>query len=141
MPDRSAPVTETRNVTLTEFLLERIAEDEAQILNHWDSDGRARIATMWVGDEGYTTVASDHADEHWCADGREVADPRHVRILFDSARALAECAAKRRIIEAHPAQTLFDVGCDVCANDGPCDTMRALASVYSDHPDFNPARK
>ena len=50
-------------MTLVEFLLARIAEDEERIA-HWDSDGRARVATMWTGGTpGYTTVASDHADE------------------------------------------------------------------------------
>jgi len=81
---------------LVAFVRACLDEDERAILDHWDSDGRARIATMWTGGEpGYTTVASDQGDGAWVADGREVVDARHVLVLFDPARVLAEVAAKR----------------------------------------------
>lgn len=88
--------------TLPQFLLARYDADEAAILNGWDSDGRARVATMWTGgDPGYTTVASDHDDGEWIADGRHVDDASHVQVLFDPARVLADIKAKRRIVELH----------------------------------------
>ena len=140
----------TETLTLTEFLLARIAEDEAAILRGWDSDGRARVATMWTGDEpGYTTVASDHGDGHWVADGRPVEDARRVRVLFDPARVLAECEAKRRIVEFHrpssdaPGPEWLPY-CEGCWQEGgedgaplhPCRTIRFIAAIYADHPDY-----
>ena len=67
-------------------------------------------------------------------------------------RVLAECAAKRAIIEAHPitsdvvevstsikwgyaCETCFSFG-DVVEDHGYCDTLRALAAVYKGHPDY-----
>lgn len=74
---------------------------EQKILDRWDSDGRARVATMRTGKEpGYTTVASDHCDGYWVADGHEVQDARHVQILWDPAAELADIAAKRAILDA-----------------------------------------
>jgi hypothetical protein len=82
------------------WLRQQIDEDERVILDRWDSDGRARVATMWTGSEpGYTTMASDQGDGVWVADGREVTDARHALVLFDPARVLAEVAAKRAILE------------------------------------------
>jgi len=67
-------------------------------------------------------------------------------------RVLAECQAKRAIIDAHPitsdvievstrikhgyaCETCFSYG-DVVEDHGYCDTIRALAAVYKDHPDY-----
>ena len=84
---------------LVAFVRACLDEDKRAILDRWDSDGRARIATMWTGGEpGYTTVASDQSDGVWIADGREVDDARHVLVLFDPARMLADVAAKRAIL-------------------------------------------
>ena len=65
------------------------------------------------------------------------------------ARILAECAAKRAILAAHPVvvqlwweeQCEIDV-CQTCQEDDypnrfPCPTIEALASVYADHPDYD----
>lgn len=93
-------------MTISEFLHARIAEDEAAV-----DRGRRHNAS--------TTYAND---DYGC-------------LLVDPARVLAECEAKRRIIE--------DVGSGI--NDGGAEGWAAdmaltiLATVYSDHPDFNPA--
>lgn len=66
--------------------------------------------------------------------------------------ALAECEAKRRIVALHSETSeMRDYGnwephlCRSCGGQGyndfdgiayPCDTIKALASVYADHPDF-----
>lgn len=100
-------------MTLTDFLLARIAEDEA---------------------------AAKVYDGEW------------------TDRVLAQCAALRRIVELHqkdpdggefwgPDESIDDDGsaCTRCgypaeyAAPWPCDTLRALATIYADHPDFDPA--
>jgi hypothetical protein len=123
-----------RAVTLPDFLLARIAEDERKARHAFD----ARIEV-----NGDLSI------------GRYIAH-------FDPARAVAECGAKRRIVELHElgesrlAQehpVFFGVkvfeppepGCQVCVvpdvDDcavvaGPCLTLRLLAQPYADHPDF-----
>lgn len=124
--------------TLTEFLLARIAEDEA-----------------WAGAE----IGRNHeraAVEAWSMGASSLivtngpGSPRRV---------LAECEAKRRIVDAHPLVTdpsrlipvwtglTPGVACETCAGTpvdsgaplediGPCDTLLALAAVYVNHPDF-----
>ena len=67
-------------------------------------------------------------------------------------RVLAECAAKRAIIEEHAIDLdMRDPYCDTCAEwwkcevgEGPpmvkypCPTIRALTAVYKDHKDYDP---
>lgn len=70
------------------------------------------------------------------------------------ARVLAECAAKRRLVELHALFMAFDryPTCDSCgpAEDvqfqvehqgrtWPCTTLRVLAQPYADRPGFDPA--
>lgn len=74
---------------------------------------------------------------------------------FAPVRVLAECAAKRKILDAHrhmPAvrqdgSERHDFGCWTCHADthcgdtvawGWCDTVRLLASVYADRPGYDP---
>lgn len=134
-------------MTLVEFLLARIAEDEASVYA-WDSDAEARVASMWTGLEpGYTTVASDQCDDVWIADGREVVDARHVHVQFDPARVLAECEAKRWIVafavqfrgqadgEADPIRKAIGEAMAESAEDA----LVSIASVYADHPDYDEA--
>jgi hypothetical protein len=134
--------------TITEFLEARIAEDEAA----------ARTAELW---------ADDGPEPHlrWFGQGNDMlvnrlgkAGPHVAR--HDPARVLAECAAKRAIVERHhPDRQLENWywsqrSCEDCGarwhkwlnNDVPtdigpeqgCPTLRILASVHKDHPDYNP---
>lgn len=81
------------------------------------------------------------------AEDEEAAHVAH----HDPARAFAECAAKRAIIEMHKVIVVwpegtggskyYTGGVDVCASCDerthvPCPTLRALAAVYADHPDY-----
>ena len=125
---------------IDEFLLARIAEDEA-VVYRWDSDAKSRVAVMWA--PGYATVASEGGDGEWLADGHEVLYPRNVMVLFDPARVLRECEAKRRMVDA---VIDLDLGCGHTADQirrDECDDgirrLRILAAVYSDHPDYDPA--
>ena len=93
-------------VTLTEFLLARIAEDE-------------RDADCILFDYGQGNVESR------------------------AARVLAECEAKRRIVELHRPIWASDIewaDCAICpsalsSGGWPCPTLRALTLPYADHPD------
>lgn len=106
-------------MSITEFLLERIAEDEYEANVCLDQYRR--------GDGGST--------------------PRWTRQL-------AECAAKRAIVEMHAPVDYSGLGmespnaCTLCGADRgmhdwewmkdsfPCDTLRTLAAVYADHPGY-----
>lgn len=96
--------------TLTEFLLARIAEDEA------------------VGFRGIGEPSRKPLDTVDLDDWPDV-------IVAHSSRVLAECKAKRAIVQFHGSEIL-----GICQEyDGdtyPCRTLRALAQPYADHADF-----
>lgn len=111
-------------MTITEFLLARIAEDE-NVARH-----PSPMFPM-VG-------AAHHSWELGVNTDRDYQDST---IVIDPARVLAECEAKRLIVDLHtPVDDEADGWCNRCDGDGwPCGTMAALASVYSDHPDYDEA--
>lgn len=141
---------------LITWLRDELDERERRILDGWDSDGRARVATMWTGPEtGWTTVASDHRDDRWVADGREVTDARHVRILWDPAQELADVEATRRILDLHqptshpdhPGAIVCEHCNDLCHSETglmcdspdapyPCLTVRLLAWPFAERPGY-----
>ena len=109
-------------VTLTEFLLARIAEDE---------DVARTAGPDWIS---YQKTADYGMDDDTAV---------HV-VTFSPARVLAECEAKRRIVDE----------CRQCDQDnftprtetwGYREALRGsvqvLASVYADHPDYLPEWK
>jgi len=65
-------------------------------------------------------------------------------VRWNPARVLGEIDAKRRIIDAHPAINVSDLGsdCGTCYRDDginaswPCRTLRLLALPYSDRPGY-----
>ena len=70
-----------------------------------------------------------------------------VAVARAATRVLAECAAKRRIVGLHYQDVVpgkFDLAEDHACDRGwgdvayteDCTTLRALAAVYSDHPDY-----
>lgn len=122
----TAKVTE---LTLSEFLLARIAEDEREV-EDWPIEGNWGLHSpgqMWVD-----------------SIGRPIYAPR--------ARVLAECEAKRAAVDiAFDHMSTIDGEWGCCHGPdriraGECpglhpdhdDLLRALASVYSDHPEFRP---
>lgn len=119
-------------MTLTEFLLARIAEDE----------GVARRAS------GALAFTQDYPRKAWIesASGERVVEFDERRLVAaDQAtlalceqmarwlpgRVLAECEAKRRIMDLHNPCGHWTAG-------NPCEELCALASPYADHPDFDP---
>ena len=102
---------------IDEFLLARVAEDEA-------------VAHLGRRHNDRGAYANDN---YGC-------------LLVDPARVLAECEAKRRAVDAawcdHEFFEMdrgFGLGRDEMAerNDYP-DIIRILAAVYADHPDYDP---
>jgi hypothetical protein len=112
-------------MTITEFLLARVVEDEAAM------DG-AEGAAAWPLDMTRPQVSGD-SQASWVVIGRD--------------RVLAECEAKRRIVglaqsadeaDRYAAEVIGGVDGAAVDTDG-AGILRALASVYADHPDFDPA--
>ena len=117
-----------------EFLLARIAEDE------------------WIAHSAVVNrvqVDPDVSTEGW------VCHDLGTHVGFSPARVLAECEAKRRIVEMHTCSSEHEPGhipgffCEVGADwpretdEGqpptvpwPCPTLRALALPHADHPDY-----
>ncbi|MBA8801718.1 hypothetical protein FB382_000009 [Nocardioides ginsengisegetis] len=120
-------------MTLTEFLLDRIAEDES-VAREAHYDGQ-----RWVPEEEAVVAADRDLDPLLYLDRKR--DARHAA-NWSPARVLAECEAKRQIIEEHrnPEGTEWCLRC--VEHDGedtpyPCPTLRALATtIYTDHPDY-----
>jgi len=119
--------------TITEFLEARIAEDEAVARRVADGPGEP-------GGRGIWSVAI----------GVSGNDAKFAHVASDPARVLAECAAKRAVVELHPVYIYTDEepGFEMELSDhvcpigvpspvvGPCKTLRALAAVYADHEDY-----
>lgn len=107
--------------TLTDFLLARIAEDEAAARKSRPMGHLSRrdATKLWVDEDGGYA---------------------HVAVM--SGRVLAECEAKRRITLQHGHWTGTnlkpDDGCISCDADEPwpCLTIRLLALPYATHPGY-----
>jgi hypothetical protein len=125
-------------MTLADFLLARIGEDEA------DAQVALGPSPFWfAGDEWSSVLGSDREG---CADA-------HI-IRWRPDRVLAECEAKRRIVELHaPEQIGWGpdvIGCRNCHVEMgetwgpdlltgplyPCETIELLALPYASHPDY-----
>lgn len=159
-------------LTLTEFLLARIAEDEAiargatpgpwrweeESIEAWPMADQSLLSDGVPLDEwgGSATVLRGWGYD---ASGIEATDADRAHIArFNPARVLAESEAKRRIVELHPLNPYWGLDrygrwlpregepkawyCDCQAEDGmiqgeaPCPTLRILALLYDDHPDY-----
>lgn len=107
---------------IVEFLLARIAEDEHQA--HEAIKLRRRV----FGDR-------DKPDRELnCYD--DLGTPA---VVVGGERVLAECAAKRRIINHHQYDHIGGAHLcqDTMVSDAQCEVLRALASVYADHTDYD----
>lgn len=135
---------------ILEFLEARIAEDEA-----------IATAALWENSPGYDP--EDEYDNPWSTEhgefaGRGGTNFRHI-LHNNPGRVLAECAAKRAIMDVHhPHDHGGEHGdavfCDECQWDHgddspridnqpvegfgthPCRTLALLAAAYKDHPDY-----
>lgn len=125
---------------LAEFLRARIADDELNARNAdadqpWSANMQGDLAWIETQFTGRSVASFQRFEDAWHA------------AWWQPLRALAECEAKRRIVEHH-ARVPDDEGdpaadlCAVCSANGPdaqgwpCDTLRLLTLPYADHPDY-----
>jgi len=129
-------------MTIVEFLLARIARDEALAEAaiddhpHWLAMGHDLYQYEGGVSSGYLAV-----------DRRAPQGVEHIA-NWDPARVLAECQAKRAIIELADEASGLDASVDLDRAVGPRDfdaepyvgdvILRQLAAVYADHPDYQP---
>lgn len=132
----------------TAFLLTCIADDEAA--------AQAASPGPWsVDNESYPEAIYDSSGSgsfglvvgggRWNGEASVFdsdADALHI-VRHHPARVLADCKAKRRIVELHAEDVYDDEDygfislCSSCSPEKwPCSTLRAVASVYVDRPDF-----
>lgn len=114
---------------LTEFLAARIAEDEAVAR---DAEG------LWADQYGPHPLPSEHWADRLVA--TDVYSEVDACVAASPARVLAECEAKRRIVEMRTGAYDVWTSAEVHAIDQHLAiVLRALALPYRDHPDFDPA--
>lgn len=148
--------------TLAEFLLERIAAREAAaevVADNW-ADPTWRSGWYEYGEDWTVSVEGSG-----CVAEKLMEEDALFIAANDPAYVLADCAAKRRIVELHrpyryandfqaavfdsledaqaaDADRDWDDDCSSCGRwdeypvASPCPTLRALALPYVDHPDF-----
>ena len=150
-------------MTITEFLLARIAEDEkvapAAIGLHWHAQGGPELRTDPSGSAGsvepYWFQIAEGGHDDGPSGYREDGYWERMRSFWhigrhDPARVLAECKAKRAIVaewdkvceSANRANATGDTDEAWTFEqraEGFWVTLLALASVYADHPDYDPA--
>jgi hypothetical protein len=131
LDSREAPMTLTE-LTLTEFLLARVTEDETA--------ARRAGSAAWANSHHNIYLTGDQSSEviavgPWDGDLGDAAEhmARH-----DPARTLAECRAKRAIVAQYAAATPQTSGTDAQALE---QCVMSLAQVYGDHPDYRPEWK
>lgn len=106
--------------SLADFLTQRLDEDEAVARAvEWAEDDWPIVVNEWVWPHHFSAAA--HIARH------------------DPARVLADVAAKRKIVEMHHPIDPCDAHDGATQKTVNCDTLRALASMYADHPEFDPA--
>lgn len=142
------------------FLKARLDEDEAAALawrernRSWKVVGKRNVKYPNGSEQVAAIDVSGEPYEWWeqiwvKRDLNGLAD--HIT-RHDPSRVLREVAAKRRVLERHkPVPGEEHIICDIDSFVGhddtegrygdpyPCADVRALASIYSDHPDYNPS--
>lgn len=133
---------------LADFLRARLDEDEAAAKAAWpgpwqlkEEHGLFRQASVCVmqplsGRPGASTGLTAYVPL-----GSQDAETAAHIARHDPARVLREVAAKRAIIDLHTPTATLGPGrsCEYCGHLWPCAEALAVAAVYSDHPDYDPA--
>lgn len=123
-------------MTIVEFLEARLDEDEeiARDAAGWDSSGSVRDEGLWRRD-GVNSVIDSSRRMVVFGDGSAPGDSKATHIAhYDPARALSEVVAIRSLVELYGALSAHWV---LNADYGfASTTLRTLAAIYSDHPDY-----
>jgi hypothetical protein len=111
-------MSENGGMTIIEFLEARIDEDEARAFaaNAWASHGGP---TQWIGQPGDRLV------------GRLGAGGPHIA-AWSPHRVLAECAAKRSMIDLYRNGAVGEV----FEGQRWVNPLEPFAAIYKDHPDY-----
>lgn len=151
-------------LTLADFLLARIAEDEKsareatpgpwRVEGHRDEgpeDAAWSVESATAKEHGYpaSVVEVDLDRDYHMPMGGCVRRPDAEHIArHDATRVLDRCVAERQIVELHgwtKAAYIGDepqISCETCGTPldspepWPCQTLRWLATSYADHPDY-----
>jgi hypothetical protein len=128
---------------LAEFLPARIAEDEAAARALLD-DLTAQLAYGYYPPDEHGTFTPQRLlrAEMWAqyagqSRWRNFARGQHIARLAAPARVLAECEAKRRIVDNMAAYVAIVPSHPIA--DVALHTLRVLALPYADHPDYDEA--
>jgi hypothetical protein len=120
--------------TLVDFLLARIAEDEAVAREPW-LHVLADVKAWWDAAEDEPGFYAEDQPDDVKGLAKTLLQIERARGMY--ARVLAECEAKRRIVALHaPDDEGFHICHDSLADDSDCGELRALAAIYADHPDY-----
>lgn len=120
-------------MTIVEFLLARIAEDEAVASEVLVKTGER----PWLAPRYYEDAAGSSPTAYFDMDYNQGG------FVVSASRVLAECAAKRRIVARHAPGEFADAPgeyfCTLTPTWGfwPCADLLDLAQAYSSHPDFD----
>jgi hypothetical protein len=125
-------------MTIVEFLEARIAEDERDAN---DATGASWVVLPGVDVSMVNIDARLVRDDKWkfgrlghiATTSHDAAYAEHIA-RWDPARVVAECAAKRAILDQHERAHRV---CVTCEREFPCPTLEIMAAVYSDHPDYD----
>lgn len=138
----------TEQQTLVEFLAARLDEDEAAATEAGADEWTDEVNVWMVVDSKGEPVAYD--------EGKPTEEQAAHIARHDPARVLREVESKRAILadhsNPHSAAAAEDPGLEegtrqsrrlngewcVHHEDHECSTLRAMAAVYSDHPDYRP---
>src|SRR5258706_699318 len=143
------------SMDLAKFLNDRLDEAAAAANAVIDAEGENYEATWFEQSSGVLYVGPGSV-EHPLDGLQPMGDSRLTRFIaeHDPARVLRQVDAKRKILNEHsplhwhPDSPLRCRRCTSVTIDGkmaklewPCAAVRAVAAVWSDHPDFDPAWK
>ncbi|HMH90612.1 MAG TPA: DUF6221 family protein [Streptosporangiaceae bacterium] len=147
--------------SLAAFVTARLDEDEAMARaapgEHWRAFAEESIAGASVYDEQWVLLYPERYDhDNKLSVKPGATGPQYIErardemaahiARHDPARVLREVTAGRRILELHlpdedsPDADPDEPRCQRCQESAwPCSTLRALAAIWSDHPDYDPA--
>lgn len=132
---------------LMAFLNARLDEDEmaakacAEVYpSPWEISDRGWVAKVRADEPNFWVVAE--LEQHPSVDGWLGDRLDHIA-RHDPNRVLADIAAKRRIVEEYEAvrEANADSDIDRCLVSSLSACLRSLATVYADHPDYQPEWK